>query len=665
MKYIILLIILISLLYFILNKKEHFQYQYQYQYQHQCFKDGEEKPYNSPEELTSQECECYDSIKDTYRIFDKDKDDFDAYKKSGNCNFYCPINNGGYAKVYSNNQDKQDKNINSECYCYDQNDYGNIRKFDSTKGDIIDELRNSGTCGKINMGMDWQSQKSDKRGVQSGNITSMSIDPSDSTIIGYKMMYGDKTLIIKNIPSISQSLKLDSNNPNDELGCKKDSDCYEGQCYAWEEGATGKCQKIYDIEMYEYSGDSSIILNEVDNLNISIEFVSIFSNLEESSIIRSGIVIASKPLWELNLKNQTIELNIMGNPQITFESGEDKINNSDELAAALKIETTELYTFNVLVTPLSIKFNIVDQKNGDTYEFEKSFYTLETDPKNIYECKSDETVQGYTCSAVFSGEFRRKFYLSTITFDGNAGYKIGGFKFGLDTNINKTCKFKNQENGIKSECIEECNKQELCSQAECDKKCKQAKVCNFDSKINYSRHAVDCMEKCINPKNKCENKYCKQQCWGCGSQCYWIKNSKFSEDNYDDGTGRPYPPKISLTTTSYDGTKASLKWEPPTQGSSEILGYVSLAYKTYKQDEGIKIDKIETFNCNTYCEYVLSNLEPNETYSVVVRAYNASGIGKISNLLTFETLKKTVNTDILNSIGDPSKLEIGSFETCN
>ena len=215
----------------------------------------------------------------------------------------------------------------------------------------------------------------------------------------------------------------------------------------------------------------------------------------------------------------------------------------------------------------------------------------------------------------------------------------------IDTNINKTCKFKNQENGIKSECIEECNKQELCSQAECDKKCKGAKVCNFDSKINYSRHAVDCMEKCINPKNKCDTKYCKQQCWGCGSQCYWIKNSKFSEDNYDDGTGRPYPPKISLTTTSYDGTKASLKWEPPTQGNSEILGYVSLAYKTYKQEEGIKIDKIETFNCNTYCEYVLSNLEPNETYSVVVRAYNASGIGKISNLLTFETLKKTVNTD--------------------
>lgn len=664
MKYIILLIILISLLYFILNKKEHFQYPYQNQYQnqYQCFKDGEEIPYNSADDLTSQGCECYDSMEDTYRIFDKDKDEFDAYKKSGNCNFYCPIDKEW--KTYKLINDSEGV---GGCYCSDQDDYGNLRKFDSNKGDIIKELKNSGSCGKINMGMDWQSQTPVKGGVQSGVTTS--IVSGVSTNKGYKMMYGDKTLIIKNIPSISQSLKLDSNNPNDELGCKKDSDCYEGQCYAWEEGATGKCQKIYDIEMYEYSSNSSIILDKVDNLNISIEFVSIFSNLKNSSIIRSEIVIAGKPLWELNLTNETIELNIMGNPQNKFESGEDKINNSDELAADLKIVTTELYTFNVLVSPLSIKFNIVDQKNDATYEFEKSFYTLETDPKNIYECNSEKEegqgYKGYKCDVVFGSEERRKFYLSTITFGGTKGYKIGGFKFGLDTNINKTCKFKNQENGIKSECIEECNKQELCSQAECDKKCKEAKVCNFDSKINYSRHAVDCMEKCINPKNKCENKYCKQQCWGCGSQCYWIKNSKFSEDNYDDGTGRPYPPKISLTTTSYDGTKASLKWEPPTQGSSEILGYVSLAYKTYKQDEGIKIDKIETFNCNTYCEYVLSNLEPNETYSVVVRAYNASGIGKISNLLTFETLKKTVNTDILNSIGNPSKLEIGSFETCN
>ena len=628
MKYIILLIILFSLLYFILNKKEHFQ-----NYIQQCFKDGKEVQYDANDVLTVYGCECYDEETEESRTFTSG-DNFIAYKQYGNCNFYCPTDNENYIII---------NNKGSNCKCYDQK-FGNLRKFGEDTDDI-EALKKYDSCGyKLNS--NWRSTKSVKGGVKTDN----------SKVLSYTMMYGDKKIIINNIPSVYQSLKVNSNNLNDVLGCKKDSDCYVGKCYAWEEGATGQCQKIYNIEMYEYGTDSSINLTEVDNLNISIEFVSIFNTTDSISIIKSEIKI-QEHLWELKLNSNTIELYIMGKKQTTFESKSDNLIN-------LKISNDTLYTFSVLVTPLKIKFNILDQNSDTSYEFEKSFYKLVDLPKtNIYECDSTESKKNEVCKVVFTNEYRRTFEKNNITFGGNKGYKIGGFKFGLDTNINKTCKFKN-ENGIQSECIQECNNQELCSEDDCNRKCNDAKVCNFDSKINYSRHSVDCMEKCINPNNKCETKYCKQQCWGCGSQCYWIKNSKFSEDNYDDGSGRPYPPNISLTNTSYDGSKASLKWEPPTQGSSEILGYVSLAYKTYKQEEGIKIDKIEIFNCNRYCEYVLSNLEPNETYSVVVRAYNSSGIGKVSNLITFDTLKKTVNTDILNSIVNPSKLEIGNFETC-
>ena len=90
------------------------------------------------------------------------------------------------------------------------------------------------------------------------------------------------------------------------------------------------------------------------------------------------------------------------------------------------------------------------------------------------------------------------------------------------------------------------------------------------------------MTKCIDPNTDCDINYCKKQCWDCGANCYWIKNNKFSSE-HDDRSGKPYPPKISLHSTSYDGTKVKIVWEPPNSGNSPINGYFSLVYKTHKK----------------------------------------------------------------------------------
>ena len=66
-----------------------------------------------------------------------------------------------------------------------------------------------------------------------------------------------------------------------------------------------------------------------------------------------------------------------------------------------------------------------------------------------------------------------------------------------------------------------------------------------------------------------------------------------------------------------------------------------------------------------YCNYVVSNLIPEEDYSLVVRAYNAMGIGKASNLLQFKPTKKIINTEILNKIEDVSQYEIGHYSNDN
>ena len=131
-------------------------------------------------------------------------------------------------------------------------------------------------------------------------------------------------------------------------------------------------------------------------------------------------------------------------------------------------------------------------------------------------------------------------------------------------------------------------------------------------------------------------------------------------------TGRPFPPVISLMSTSYDGTKAVLRWNIPSKGiGGDILGYVSLTYKTYEKNDGLKIDWISNSVCSGYCEYVIKNLEPDNIYTLGIKSYNSSGTGMLSNLLTFKTTKKNINTDILDNIEPPSNTEIGNFEKCS
>jgi hypothetical protein len=407
-------------------------------------------------------------------------------------------------------------------------------------------------------------------------------------------------------------------------GCGEDNICGDdnGNCQGCD---SNKCYKIIDTNMYklESSKPSSIELFDIDSLFVTFKFRSILSLKNNNQMV----VLSGTNEWFIYIN----------------DNGEIMLNGSNINEKRINSDLTDddnIYTFTIIVTNDYINIDI----NG----------------------KQTETLLKIAESSYDSSESKKIYLGGSSTHESGIEY-FNGYIGGIfvEDKYNKLCKFRYNKEGIKKECLSECIKDD-CNKLDCEDICKDIKVCNFDSSVNVSRHSIDCMTKCINPSNQCDINYCKKQCWNCDQDCYWIKNNKFS-DEYDDQSGKPIPAKIKLYNTSYDGTKATIVWQPPNKGNLNlpIDGYLSIIYKTNKKSEGIKIDKIDRGICEKYCKYVISNLIPEEDYSLVVKAYNSVGISRSSNLLQFKTNKKLINTDILNKIEDVSQYQVGNYTNDN
>ena len=83
----------------------------------------------------------------------------------------------------------------------------------------------------------------------------------------------------------------------------------------------------------------------------------------------------------------------------------------------------------------------------------------------------------------------------------------------------------------------------------------------------------------------------------------------------------------------------SIYWVAPDSGMAPIETYIYFLYKTFKRNEGVKIGLVPFPKCRN-CFHVLDGLEPNETYSVGIRAYNSlDGKGSLSKMSNIETFK--------------------------
>lgn len=208
--------------------------------------------------------------------------------------------------------------------------------------------------------------------------------------------------------------------------------------------------------------------------------------------------------------------------------------------------------------------------------------------------------------------------------------------------------------------------------------------CKWDSSLYPSRHEDNCIYKCIRTSEHCSVEKCSKQCTECsiykkknpGVGCYWEKydtktKTKLGLD-FSKTEPIPNPPIIYITHRSDDGKKITIKWyhndiskcinncslcigecdsyKAIDVGKLKIIEYIGLLYKPNKIDNGTKIYRININNCIENCNYVIDNLELNETYEFIIFSKNINGLSKPSNSLIFTT--KTNNIYDINNIND-------------
>ena len=459
----------------------------------------------------------------------------------------------------------------------------------------------------------------------------------------------NQELILHNIVSLDNDA-LYTNNSNKDNGCLESSVCDGGRCIIGYDNI-GKCYNVIK-NLYELNGKNSYIeLKEIDNLNTHFKFSLLLNNLVDGNeyiIVHSGIGV-----WSLIIDTHETH---------NFKL---KLNNTTHKKFNLNIKTNTLYNIDIKVNKHNITCSISNDSNDIKVE--------SLDIQN-YDCQYDNKYSKCIKPSIVE-KGKLEFKPAPIYFGYNYDYDyeylngyLGNFEFNLDKEkcIYNPQKESDQHLFIKEQCINKCLEDTQCNKSVCDYKCKDIKECHFNSKINESRHSIDCMQKCIKPVNKCSTQYCNKQCNQCvGNDCYWLNKSSYLNNDEYSKSGRPYPPNIDNPIISYDGRSASFEWTSSESGLGDpTKGYVALFYKTYKKDEGLRIEWIDIIRCSEKCEYIIKNLTPGESYTLGIKAYNSSGIGMISNLITFKTVKSIINTLILNNITLPTNLKIGNFDRC-
>jgi hypothetical protein len=449
------------------------------------------------------------------------------------------------------------------------------------------------------------------------------------------------------IPNVSR----DTEKPCDNLTlCTDDSSCDSNQECADIDHTGSKCYNVLDKKAYELESDKGgyiQVKNETPDVNFSFSFGFILKNAD----IEKTIVSSETGLWSLKNKNKALYLVISGDTESDTDT--IKINNNP-------ISCYKYYDIELNVTDKLIKVNFDEQPN-----------TIEIFLKPP-SCDIDSDCHNGRCTGR-SGSKTCKINSDTYYIgksnDNYCNLFVGDIKVNETTvEKNSGCGFYGKNFKNRRLCYESCENSN-CDNATCDRECSVAPKCEFET---VGRHSIDCLKECIK-NNDCDSNHCKEKCEDCKPNCPWNKTQvedTFSFDSqYFDPDGKPSPLKLILNTISTDGTKVSVTWREPYEGKIYINGYISYLYKTFNKSEGVKINKITTKSCKgtdaqKKCEYILHDLIPNETYTLGIKSYNAIGLSKMSNLITFKASVVNINMD-LRIEEEVDDYDVGSYNYCN
>ena len=488
---------------------------------------------------------------------------------------------------------------------------------------------------------------------------------SESTITRTKVCKDKETIYIRSGDDI---IPCEDEAPcRDKEICKGFPDENNKQCVI-EIGSKADKLEAYQeayitINPQESSGSPFDINNGTGKFKFSFSFM--LQNTGDATSDEKHYVVSSKSkLWSIYYQNKDLFLAVNNVTSDTEFTEEDTIKlNTDVL------ESYTAYNISIYVTHYKVVANFISSGDKEIELKNKECITKgqctpsyeNSDCKNkICVVKSEE----YYLGALIETTIPEASYTDIFLYD----YKI--IKNPEDDADSCKNSFYGKDYKNQKKCLSDCNKIDVCSNTECSSQCGDTvPVCEFEP---IGRHSIDCIQQCIQNVD-CTAEFCKTQCEECGDDCPWNKkqDTEMYDSQYFDKTGKPSPVLITLNTVSTDGAKAIVTWRPAYPGKLPVKGYISYLYKTFNKAEAVRINKINISNCNEKCEYIIKELEPNETYTFGIKAYNDIGLGQISNLLTFKASIINVNLDFTmeediddSAIGDFS-LECHSdeFET--
>ena len=198
--------------------------------------------------------------------------------------------------------------------------------------------------------------------------------------------------------------------------------------------------------------------------------------------------------------------------------------------------------------------------------------------------------------------------------------------------------------------------QKLCEIFNCNLNCFEP-----DGSKDYDGNVNDCIQDCMSSCGDIQK--CQKICINCEvegqywdnetkmKKCPWLKNIKVLDQSVPDA------PKIR----GYPGDgKILVEWKKPFDGRSEITNYIVLYYESFNKKNGINVS-ISGQSDLDILEYQISNLKNKTFYDVEIRAVNAKGIGKPSNIISIAPNGNIVtnnNRNIFSELEDELQKEV-------
>ncbi len=198
--------------------------------------------------------------------------------------------------------------------------------------------------------------------------------------------------------------------------------------------------------------------------------------------------------------------------------------------------------------------------------------------------------------------------------------------------------------------------QKLCSLYSCSLNCFEP-----DGRKTYDGNVNNCIKDCM---RSCDNiDKCQRICINCEIEgaywdqeeklrrCPWLNEIKITDQSLPDAPViRGYPG---------DG-KILVEWKKPFDGRSEITNYIVLYYESFNKKNGINVS-ISGKSSLDILEYEIKNLKNKTYYDVEIRAVNAIGIGKPSNIISVAPNGNIVtnnNRNIFNELEEDLQKEV-------